>query len=164
MFRTIFLGAWSGIITAGAVYVSFLVNMPSEPLIEMAEEQRSDVLDYSQPMSVSASLVQKDKLLGFVLAEFVLGLDPKVAEKLPTPVAILLEDSFNAYALGEISRAISAGENIDTEKLKESVIDLVNQQASATLVLRTFVARLNVLTSGQGRTKQSLKTVILQQQ
>ena len=162
MLRSILFGLWGCSITAGALF--FGLGMAAEEDVVSKMEQMVDLPPrFSEPQVLVAPVVIESRISGFLFSSVVLELDAKASADISLPVELVLQDSYLAFLLGNPDFLFPRSSRFEALKFKAGLKKQINVAVGAQLVQSVYVSGVNFLASDEARSKQTLKSVWLQE-
>ena len=163
MLKALIFGLWSAGITAGMIV---MLDPGEKPEAEGAAggEQSAPVLPgYVEPQQLIASVILPGKISGYLFATAALEIDTNVRAKLTIPVDMIAQDAFASLVIGNDDFLFPKVDSLDASKLRQGLIDQINESAGGELVLSAYLSNVNFLAAGEARRKKDLRSVILQE-
>ena len=163
MITTIFYPVWCCAVTAATLVVGMQMNATPPDAAEMQVEVVIPP-KYSTPYVLVAPVVNDNRSAGYVFSNVSLEMHGDVRSKSKVPLEILIQDAYLSLIVGNPKFAFPQTAQFDFLAFKSGLKDRINEAVGVELVKALYVSGVNFLGADEVRTKQTLKSIWLQDQ
>lgn len=154
MLKVLIFGAWSVAATAGSLIATMtLLSDASTGPGGSGETPPRPV--FSPIIQVVAPVVQESRPTGYLFTRLTLMMDEKQRAALTVPLDYILQDSYNAFVVGNVDGAFPQDKRFDLNRFRKGLTELINTSTGGELVKEIYVSQINFVSRDSARQKQS---------
>ena len=163
MFQTMALGAWSCTVTAAAIFFGTSLTEQKADISKVTPVGEA-AIQYSTPTMLVAPILLDTKVTGYLFSNVVVGYSPTASKTVQAPMNTILQDAYLSFLVGNLDYAFPKQKRLNFIEFKKGLQAAIIDSVGADFIISVHISDLNFLTRGEVRTKQTLKSVWLQDQ
>ena len=159
---TVFYPIWCCAITAATLVVG--INMqPSEPVEGEMQVKEEPAPVYYPPQLLVAPVVNDNKSVGYIFSNISLEMDSSAKPKSKVPLQMVMQDAYLSLIVGNPKFNFPYTSQFELLEFRAGLKSRINEAMGTELVRSLYVSGINFLGKDEARTKQTFKSVWLQE-
>ena len=162
MMASAIFAVWGCAVTAATLFVGLQMNTPEETMDEQPKvEEILPVI--SQPKMLVAPIVVDRKATGYLFANVSLEMDAEILAGMKVPLDVVMQDGYLALVVGNPDFSFPKTQSFKLTKFKTGLASKINAAVGGKLVRASYFSGVNFLSVSETRSKQTLRSVWLQE-